>query len=233
MQDASGATGDALAKMADTDAAKWNKALVRAQNAGIKFGKAVLPAITPMVEKLGNAISKAADWFSNLSEGQQQMIVKSLGIAAAVGPVMSILGKGATTVGGLLGHVSKLGKAMDGGLKFGQALTKVFPVFGRIVGVGGKLFGVIGKIGAAIGPTGFLFLGIAAAAMGAAVLIYKNWDKIKPVIQGVVDKVKSVGKWFGNLKSAAGDKLNAVKTKFGELKTKAGDMKNGIKSRIS
>ena len=233
MQNASGATSDALAKMGDTDMAKWNKALVRAQNAGIKFGKAVLPAITPMVEKLGNAISKAADWFSNLSEGQQQMIVKSLGIAAAVGPVMSILGKGATTVGGLLGHVSKLGKAMDGGLKFGQALTKVFPVFGRIVGVGGKLFGVIGKIGAAIGPTGFLFLGIAAAAMGAAVLIYKNWDKIKPVIQGVVDKVKSVGKWFGNLKSAAGDKLNAVKTKFGELKSKAGDMKNGIKNRIS
>lgn len=233
MQNASGATSDALAKMGDTDMAKWNKALVKAQNAGIKFGKAVLPAVTPMVEKLGNAISKAADWFSNLSEGQQQMIVKSLGIAAAVGPVMSILGKGATTVGGLLGHVSKLGKAMDGGLKFGQALTKVFPVFGRLVGVGGKLFGVIGKIGAAIGPTGFIFLGIAAAAMGAALLIYKNWDKIKPVIQGVIDKVKSVGKWFGDLKAAAGDKLNAVKAKFGELKTKAGDMKNGIKNRIS
>ena len=38
MQNASGATSDALAKMGDTDMAKWNKALVRAQNAGIKFG---------------------------------------------------------------------------------------------------------------------------------------------------------------------------------------------------
>ena len=232
MQNASGATSDALSKMGDTDMAKWNKALVKAQNAGIKFGKAVLPAITPLVEKLGNAVSKAADWFSNLSEGQQQMIVKTLAIAAATGPVLSLLGKGATTVGGLLGNVSKLGKAMDGGLKFGQALTKVFPVFGRLVGAGGKLIGVLGKVGSFIGVAGFRFLGIAAIAMVAAVLIYKNWDKIKAFFGPFIEKLKSVGKWFGNLKTAAADKIGAVKNKFEELKTKAGNLRNSIANRF-
>lgn len=232
MQGASGATGDALSKMADTDAAKWNKALVRAQNAGIKFGKAVLPAVTPLVEKFGNAISKAADWFSNLSEGQQQMIVKSLAIAAAAGPVIKLLGHGATAVGSILGTVSKLGKAMDGGLKFGQALTKVFPVFGRLVGVGGKLFGVIAKIGAVIGPTGFIFLGIAAAAMVAAVLIYKNWDKIRPHLQPVIDAFKDVKKELGAFKNAVVDKFNAAKEKFNELKEKAGELKESVQSKF-
>ena len=228
MQGASGATGDALAKMADTDAAKWNKALVRAQNAGIKFGKAVLPAVTPLVEKFGNAISKAADWFSNLSEGQQQMIVKALAIAAATGPVIKLLGVGATKVGSLLGTISKFGKALDSVGSVGGALVKTFPVAGRLLTGFGKGFMAVGKLFLS-NP---ILIGIAAIAAGA-IIIWKNWDKIKPHIQPVLDKFKEIGTFFKNFKKTAGDKIQAVKNKFGELKEKAGDLKTGISNKFS
>lgn len=228
MQDASGATGDALAKMADTDAAKWNKALVKLQNAGIKFGSAVLPAITPLVEKLGNAISKAADWFSNLSEGQQQMIVKTLAVAAAVGPVIKLLGIGATRVGSLLGTVSKFGKALDGGATVGQALVKVFPVAGRAITGVGKAFGAVGKLFIS-NP---ILIVIAAIAAGA-VLIYKNWDKIRPHLQPVIDLFKDMKKELGDFEKAVVDKFNAAKDKFNELKKKAGELKDNIHSKFN
>lgn len=225
MQNASGATGDALSKMGDTDMAKWNKALVKAQNAGIKFGQAVLPAITPLVEKLGDAVSKAADWFSGLSEGQQQMIVKSLAIAAAAGPVIKLLGVGATKVGGLLGMVSKFGKALDSGKTAMQALTTVMPVAGRIVSVFAKLGSTFMALG---GP--WLLL-ISAIAIGA-VLIYKNWDKIRPHLQPIIDLFNAAKAKLGAFKNAAVDKLNAAKEKFIELKAKAGELKEGIQSRF-
>ena len=227
MQNASGATGEALAKMGETDAAKWNKALVKAQNAGIKFGQAVLPAITPLVEKFGNAVSKAADWFSNLTEGQQQMIVKSLAIAAAAGPVIKLLGIGATRVGSLLGTVSKFGKALDGGATVAQAMVKVFPVAGRAITGVGKAFGLLGKFMLA-NP---ILAVIAAIAIGA-VLIYKNWDKIKPHLQPVFDMFKKAKKIFDEFKNAAVEKINAAKNKFEELKTKAGELKSNIHSKF-
>lgn len=229
MQSASGATGDALAKMGETDMAKWNKALVKAQNAGIKFGAAVLPAVTPLVEKFGNAISKAADWFSNLSEGQQQMIVKTLAVAAAAGPVISLLGKGASTVGSVLGTVSKFGKALDSVGTVSGALVKTFPVAGRLLTGFGKVALTVGKTFMALGgPWLLLIAGIAAGA----VLIWKNWDKIKPHLQPIIDKFKEVGNFFKNFGKSAGEKIKAVKEKFGELKTKAGELKEGISSRF-
>lgn len=252
MQNASGATGEALAKMGDTDAAKWNKALIKAQNAGIKFGQAVLPAITPLVEKFGEKISQLSDWFSNLSEGQQQMIIKMLAGAAAAGPLLTLLGKGTSGVGSLLGMVSKFGKAMDGGKTALQALTTVMPVGGRLLTVFVKGFGLLGKVaksGISIAVTAFKGLGsvlgsigsfmlanpiliVIAAIAAGAILIWKNWDKVKGHLEPVFKLFKDIKKELGDFKKAAQDKLNAAKEKFGELKDKAGDLKAGVASRF-
>lgn len=249
MQNASGATGEALDKMGNTDMAKWNKAVVRAQNAGIKFGKAVLPAITPWVEKFGKAISKAADWFSGLSEGQQQMIVKTLGIAAATGPTLTLLGKGSEKVGGILGKISKLGRALDGSKDKIGAVKSVFPVFGRILSLGskagslvarvakaalpafGNIIKTVGKVGAAMAKLAIAHPVITALALGA-VLIWKNWDKIKPHLEPVIEKFKQIMKFFKDFKKNAGEKLGAVKDKFGELKDKVGDFKDAAGKKL-
>ncbi len=255
MKNATGATGDALAKVSSTDAEKWNKALVKVQNAGIKLGQAVLPAVTPLIEQFGGAISKAAKWFSSLDAGQQQMIVKMLAIAAATGPVLSILGRGATGIGSLLGTVSKFGQALDGGKTMLQSLSTVMPATGHLLQfltgsftkfsgalkAGGSLAVTAFKgIGAAI-SSGFGFLlghpivlviaGIAAIAAGAF-LIWKNWDKIKPHLKPVFDMFEKARAIFEKFKAAAVEKIGAAVQKFQELKEKAVALKGGVVSKF-
>lgn len=252
MQNASGATGDALAKMGDTDMAKWNKALVKAQNAGIKFGAAVLPAITPLVERLADAVSKAANWFSSLSKEQQQMIVKYAAMAAAAGPALKLLGGGVTAVGNGLGTISKFGKALDSTGKVGQALTKTFPVMGRAInglGTGFKLGAKLIKAGVSVARVAIVGLGKAFLAVGrvfltnpillviaaiaaGAILIWKNWDKIKPHMKPVIDLFNKMKQVPGRFAAAVKVGFNKAKEKFEELKQKAGVMKAGIQSRI-
>lgn len=252
MQNASGATGDALAKMGEADLGKWNKAVVRAQNAGIKFGKAVLPAVTPLVEKLGKTVSKVADWFSGLSESQQQAIVKYAVMAAAAGPALKLIGGGMTSIGKGLGTVSKFGKALDSTGKISEALTKTFPVMGRAInglGTGFKLGARLIKAGVSVARVAIVGLGKAFLAVGrvfltnpillviaaiaaGAILIWKNWDKIKPHLKPVIELFNKMKKVPGQFASAVKSGFNKAKEKFEELKEKAGVMKAGIQSRI-
>ena len=234
MKNATGATGDALKKMGETDAAKFNKALVRLQNAGIKFGAAVLPVITPMVTKLGNAISKAGKWFSSLSKEQQNMIVKGLMVAAVLGPMLKIIGGVTTKVGGAISFFGKFGKAMEAAGSFGGALVKMFPIAGRaILGVG-KVFATVGKL--------FLTnpIGIAITAIGiAAVLLWKNWDKVKPHLKPVFDLMKKGAEVFKQFAAAAKkqfkkavegikDFAEGVKKKFAQVKGFFKNMANAV-----
>lgn len=227
MKNATGATGDALAKVSSTDAEKWNKALVKVQNAGIKLGQAVLPAVTPLIEQFGGAISKAAKWFSSLDAGQQQMIVKMLAIAAATGPVLSIAGRGVTMVGGLIGTVGRFGSALRTTGTVGGALVKTFPVAGRVLMGFGKIFLTVGKFFVA-NP---ILAVIAAIAIGA-VLIWKNWDKIKPHLKPVFDMFEKARAVFEKFKAAAVEKIGAAVQKFQELKEKAVALKGGVVSKF-
>ena len=252
MQGASGATGEALAKMGDTDMAKWNKALVKAQNAGIKFGAAVLPAVTPLVEKLADAVSRAAKWFNGLSKEQQQMIVKYAAMAAAAGPALKLLGAGVTSVGKGLGTISKFGKALDSTGKISKALVKTFPVMGRIITGTGTLFSLFGraaKAGFTLARVAFMAFGKAALAVGrmmlanpilaviaaiavGAILIWKNWDKIKPHLKPVIELFNKMKQLPGQFAAAVKVGFNMAKAKFEELKEKVGIMKAGIQSRF-
>ena len=227
MKNATGATGDALAKVSSTDAEKWTKALVKVQNAGIKLGQAVLPAVTPLIEQFGGAISKAAKWFSSLDAGQQQMIVKMLAIAAATGPVLSIAGRGVTMVGGLIGTVGRFGSALRTTGTVGGALVKTFPVAGRVLMGFGKIFLTVGKFFVA-NP---ILAVIAAIAIGA-VLIWKNWDKIKPHLKPVFDMFEKARAVFEKFKAAAVEKIGAAVQKFQELKEKAVALKGGVVSKF-
>ena len=59
----------------------------------IRLGNKLLPVVIPLLVKIGNALADAFGWFDKLGEGTQEWIVK-LGLAfAALGPILSILGK--------------------------------------------------------------------------------------------------------------------------------------------
>jgi TP901 family phage tail tape measure protein len=139
------------------------------ETAGIKIGQ----ALTPHIIKAADAIGKLADKFSAMSPEQQEMIIKMAATAAAMGPVLSLAGNITKGFGGIFDTASKVTGAVG---KFNKALD------------GGST--ILGALGTMLGPGGAVILGLAAVAT-AAVLIYKNWDKITAAVKGAIDAVKN------------------------------------------
>ena len=60
----------------------------RAKNAATTFGRLLLP----YVNKLLNGFSKMVDWIENLSDTQRKWVLGIAAVAAAIGPVLLIIG---------------------------------------------------------------------------------------------------------------------------------------------
>ena len=133
------------------------------------LGKKILEIfeqLEPFIYGLINLLTKLLDGFSNLPGPVQTMIIAIAGIAAAIGPILLVLGPLISGVGGLLTFIGGAG-----------GLTAI------VGGLGATLSGVVGVI---LGPVG---IALAALAL-AAYLIYKNWDKIGPVLKDTFDQIK-------------------------------------------
>jgi hypothetical protein len=89
-----------------------------------QFGSIVLEGIEPLT----NALQKLADLLSNLTKEQKESIVKFAALAAAIGPIVIILGSLITSIGAIIPLVVKLvavfnplvalGVGVAGGLTF-------------------------------------------------------------------------------------------------------------------
>lgn len=108
-------------------------------------------------------INRVLDAFNNLSPGGKDMAITFGLIAAAIGPVLIIMGTLVSSIGALI------------------------PVFAPLLALfgGAGLTGVITALGAVLAPV--LAPIAAVAAVGA--LIYANWDKIAPVLEGLRKKM--------------------------------------------
>lgn len=145
--------------------------------------------LLPYIKKAVSWVQTAADYVNNLSDAQVNNILKWAGIAAAIGPAIAIFGKIVTTVG--------TAQRMFG------TITKTIANFGGIIGV------ITSPAGAAIG----VLAGIALAA----VLIIKNWSKVKGFLQNVAD-------WFKNVFQKAGFSVEEFKNKFISIKNTVGNI---------
>lgn len=122
----------------------------------------VIPALSKMIEVIGNVV----EWFTNLSPGAQKAVGAMVAIAAAVGPVLVILGK-------LAGAVS--------------AIIGLFGAGGAAAGVGGTLVAAFTVI---TGPIG-LAIAAVTALIAIGVALYKNWDTVKAAAAAFGDYIKS------------------------------------------
>lgn len=116
--------------------------------------------LIPYVTKGISFIQKFTDKWNRLGPATQKTIVKFAAVAASVGPVLLGFGKVSSGIGTVISNFGKVGGAIT-----------------RLTGASG--FSGIAKI--MTGP-----FGIAAAAVAAAaILIYKNWDRIAPILQKI------------------------------------------------
>lgn len=135
--------------------------------------------LLPYIKQAVSWVQKATDWFNNLSDAQVGQIMKWAGIAAAIGPVLLIFGKTVTFVG------------------------KMVSMFGMVSGAIAKAGGVMALI---TSPAGIVVAVLAAVAL-AAVLVIKNWDKVKPVLEKVKAAFMSV---LPQIKSTVKTAIDAI-----------------------
>lgn len=123
MADSLGAADEAFLKSQENAGAKFEKALNKSKNALIRLGDAA----APVLEKVADLIGDAADWFAQLTDEQQENIVKWGAVAFAAGPVIKLLGEGITTFTKLKPAISGASKALETLSVAGKVLPKVMP----------------------------------------------------------------------------------------------------------
>ena len=149
MSAAAGATNTAFEKVTDTSAYRFEVALNKVKNTGIEAGGQLMKIAVPALEKIADVIDRATTGFANMSEEEQQAIIKTAMFAAAIGPATTALGK----------MTSGVGSAIEGA--------------GKLI----ETFGLTGTIGvpAILGIAGaFLALNVALAEVFTAQVKYNN-----------------------------------------------------------
>lgn len=140
---------------------------------GASFGAILLPVITPIIQKL-SAIAQA---IANLPAPVRTAITAILALAAAVGPLLLIVGTLMSSIGSIISVAPMIGSAMAAAAPGVMELAAAFM-----------------SLTASAAP--WILLGVAIAA--AAVAIVANWDQISA---GARTMASSVSSAFGDIKS--------------------------------
>lgn len=160
------------------------------------IGNMLIPYVTEAIDKIGELV----DWWNNLEPATQKNIVKFAGIAAAIGPALLAIGK--------------LHKGIGGTIKtFGKAAGAIKTMSSSIKAAGG-IIKILTR------PTNIAVIAVAAFA-AAAILVYKNWDKIKAFLVTVGKAIagfgKDVSKWFSKVCDSASELWESIKVAFGKV----------------
>ncbi len=195
MNNATGKTAENAETMED-GLYKIQKATTQVKNAIMEFGE----VIAPIIERVAEVISELTTKFANMDDSMKQTIFIVAGLAAAIGPLLILVGKMSTGLSSLI----KLFAPMVAGL-------------GSATGATGGLSAVIAAI------TGPIWVAIAAITAIIAIIIslWKTneefrdamkqvWENVKNIIDGAINLIKGIiqaftsfftGDWEG-LKSA-------------------------------
>lgn len=214
MDNAAGVADETAAVMQDNLQSKVEQLMGAFESLAIVLADNVIPWLTDLVEK----VTEVVDWFTNLDQGTQQSILKFLAFIAAIGPVLSIVGRLTSGIGGFISFIGgvpgKLKAAQGAFTAFGNGLKNIpeaitlakagFPGFAKEASV----------VGAAIGGISAPVVAVVAAIailVGAFVTLWNTNEEfrnnIMSIWQGIVDS-------FNNFTQGIVDRLNALGFNF-------------------
>ena len=220
LYNSNGAASEMAATMNDNLSGQITTLKSALEGAAISIGEALLPMVKDLVAWINNLVT----WFNSLSPSMQTSIVMAAGLAAAIGPVLIIIGQMSTGIGvlvnafGLLSIAKLKDKAETIALHLLYAKDAVLKAastaatYAQIAAttawnvVCGVATAVTTALGAAIAfltsPIGLVVLAITAL-IAIGVLLYKNWDTVKAKCQEI---------WEGTIKPLITNVTNAIKT---------------------
>lgn len=135
------------------------------KNLGADLGQILLPAVTEVVQHISQLVQK----FSELSPETQEIIVKILALAAALGPVLLIGGKMISGIGTLVSGVGALSTAIGAASAGGTALSAVFAA----------LTGPVGIVAAAVAALAAAFVGLFQTDEEFRASVIEGWEEVK------------------------------------------------------
>ena len=136
-----GATDEAFEKTSQSASFKMTKGLNAMKSSLLAVGQVILTAIAPAVEKLGAFFTRLSEKFSGLSGTTKKIIIAFVGIVAALGPVIAIIGT-LLTMAPAIGAAFSLMMGPIGLIIAGLALVAVIiaknwaPIKGMLIKVG-------------------------------------------------------------------------------------------------
>lgn len=222
MKDASGAVDEAYKTMSDSAVQQMNKVKAELHNMVIDIGESFLPILQndimpilkdDLVPYIQNTVVPAikgfADWFSSL-DGEGKKAAAGVGIfAAALGPLLMVLGPIVSAGGSLLKTLATIGTVAKGAQLTGVATG--------ISGLGTAAGGATPALAALFGPAGILAIGLGAGALAAYSTNLGGFrDNINGIIKEVGEAAANIS--TGNYEAAGRDMAQAVGKGFETVK---------------
>lgn len=153
------------------------------------IGQVLLPILTPLLEKLKNWLQR----FKELDSATQQQIVKMAMFAAAIGPVLLVIGKITSGIGSIVTAGGSLFKWLD---KASKALAAAGSSLGKVAL---SISGIIAIIGALVGA--FVYLWQTNEDFRNKIV--EIWGNIKGAFEqlcsGIVERLNALGLEFESI----------------------------------
>ena len=229
INNASGSAEDMADIMMDNTAGAVEQLSGALESAGIIIGE----ELTPYIRRLAEWIANLVDNFNDLSEEQQQNIVKWALLAAGMGPVLMIGGK-------LLPMFTKLGGGLVSTVKGVTNFTKALTLMnaGQTVAatqVSGLFKGVTslsGALTALANPVGIAVTAIGAMTAGLLIADQVDQQRIKTLSQltgeeGELAKtIDEQSESYRQMKESRDSNLNSIDLEFGKTQALANELKS-------
>ncbi len=175
-------------------------------------GKLETAAITvserfaPYIEQLADKVGELTEWFTNLSEEQQDQIIKWGLVAAAAGPALVVFGK----VAGTLGTTFKALGTVSSGI--GKLVGKVAPLITNFAGMETAAVGATGATSGLAGAVGLLGNPITwGVLLGGAALLAVGYFANK-----AAEAKQRTEEWGASVSETQANELQQFKDKVDE-----------------
>lgn len=166
------------------------------QELAISFGEVLMPAIRIIVSKIQAFVDK----LNGMSNAQREAVIKILAVAAALGPLLIVLGKTISTVGTTMKSFSTLTKGVA---KLGI----------KIAGNSGSITSLGSALGAVAGPV----LAVVAI-VGTLVAAFKHlWDTSEEFRNAIIAIWDGIKAKFDEFSQGITDRLNALGFNFSSI----------------
>lgn len=207
---------------------QWKTTLNSLKLAGASLGATIGTVLVPIMETVKNVVMTLKEKWDALSPSTQEAIVKAALIAAAIGPVITVVGKLTSGVGSLIGGVGGIiGKISA----FSAVLSPTTLIIAAVVAA------IVGII-AVIKNWGAIVDWIKGVWSSLKTTVSNVWTSIKTTISNAMTSVKTtVSNAWTSVKTTISNALtgvyNTVVTKFNNIKTAITNKLNAAKTAVS